>query len=226
MKTIIHIGQHKTATTSIQNWLAESRDKLKKNGYWFPNNYQDDKLHSHYMLNVLCLDKNRLSHRKSKLLNQMDSVSYEKYLSGAINWIEKEYSNAFISGCHTVVWSNEGLYLLNSIREYCQLLKLFDPYTKECKVVCCFRDKVSFLKSYSNQLKKSGFLPSDNKASFRYVKSDSWLIDYERKMLLIDEVFGSENVYFEYKKEGMISEFLKKVGIDSSCDTELRFNQS
>jgi len=128
--------------------------------------------------------------------------------------------------CHTVLWSNEGLYLLNSLLEYQKLYDLFKPYSEELKVICCFREISSFKKSYIKQLYKSGFQPSEDSDSFCYVESDSWLFDYERKKKLLDAVFLNNMVAFDYVNSGMVELFLQKAGFPELELEELRLNQS
>jgi hypothetical protein len=37
MKLILHIGTHKTGTTSLQAWLANNREALAANGVSYPH---------------------------------------------------------------------------------------------------------------------------------------------------------------------------------------------
>ena len=37
MKTILHVGMHKTATTTFQQWLYENRDALREKGIFYPD---------------------------------------------------------------------------------------------------------------------------------------------------------------------------------------------
>ena len=225
MKTLVHIGQHKTATTSIQNTLAINRSQLLQAGLWYPTELAGINFPSHYPLSVYCLAEGRFSHKKSKLAAN-DPQQLKVIMTHVVNDIKSQYQMAQANGCHTVLWSNEGLYLLNSLHEYLKLYDLFKQHSEELSVMCCFRDVSSFTKSYTNQLYNSGFQPSEDSDSFCYVKPDSWLFDFERKKMLLNHVFYNKTVVFEYKSSGMVKLFLQKAGFPELELEELRLNQS
>lgn len=225
MKTLIHIGQHKTASTSIQNTLVNNHSRLINAGLWYPTELAGIEFPSHYPLNIYCLDENRLSHKKAKLMN-----SNPKHIKSIKNLllddIAFQYKQAQNSGCHTVLWSNEGLYLLNSIDEYQRLYDLFSPFSEQIKVVCCFREVNAFKKSYTNQLYKSGFQTSKDNDSFCYVEPDSWLFDYIRKQQILSQVFNNQTEFFDYTNTGMVELFLTKAGFPNLKLEELQLNKS
>ena len=64
METIIHIGQHKTGTTSLQNKLFQERAQLNKQQFFYTNKNLNDHNTSHWILNVYALHKNRFSSKK------------------------------------------------------------------------------------------------------------------------------------------------------------------
>ncbi len=225
MKTLIHIGQHKTASTSIQNTLVNNRSSLLQAGLWYPTALAGIDFPSHYQLNIYCLDEARFSHKKAKL-KEKNPQQLNVILTDLVDEVNKQYKMAQANDCHTVLWSNEGLYLLNSLHEYQKLYDLFKPYSEELTVMCCFREIDSFKKSYIRQLYKSGFQPSKDNDSFCYVEADSWLFDYERKKMLLDAVFFNKTVVFDYVESGMVELFLKKAGFSELDLGELRLNQS
>jgi len=225
MKTLVHIGQHKTASTSIQNTLVNNRGLLLQAGLWYPTELLGIDFPSHYPLNIYSLDEGRYSHKKAKLLKN-NPQQIKVIMAELVDAIEKQYKMARANGCHTVLWSNEGLYLLNSLHEYQQLYDLLMPYSDELTVICCFREISSFKKSYIEQLYKSGFQPSKDSDSFCYVEPDSWLFDYQRKEKLLDAVFLNNTVVFDYVNSGMVQLFLQKIGFPQLKLEELRLNQS
>lgn len=226
MRTLIHIGQHKTATTSIQNSLVKNHNLLLSEGLWYPLELAGSRFPSHYPLNVYCLDKNRFSHKKAKLLKN-NKKSELKHISKELKYdIKTQYVLADTNGCDTVLWSNEGLYLLNSIHEYQKLYELFSPYSEEIIVVCCFREVESFMKSYKEQMYKSGFTPVNDSDSFCYIEPDSWLFNYKRKRFLLQEVFKENCLFFSYSENVMVEKFLNKIGYSNLVLEELLLNQS
>ena len=79
MKTIIHIGQHKTGTTSLQTYLRGHSRQFNDCGFYFHHELAGYEDVSQYMLNVYALDDNRFSPMKDKLtqagvLGSLESV--------------------------------------------------------------------------------------------------------------------------------------------------------
>ncbi len=225
MKTIIHIGQHKTATTSIQKYLQDNRRLIIKKGLYVPDKIAGFKNSSHFILNVYALDKNRFSSKKYKII----SSKGQAYLSGLKEIIKRDiaqiYQDALEQGCHQVIWSNEGLYLLNSVAEYQKLINLFTPYSTEIEVICCFREVQSYRESYIKQLKKQNISLLDDPDSYRYLEPDSWLFDYERKKNLLEQTF-SKCHYFSYDSSDNVTKFMKVIGFDYVETEKYRLNET
>ncbi len=181
MKTIIHIGQHKTGTTSIQKFLQDNRISLMRKGLYVPSNIAGYDHPSHFILNIYSLADNRYSPMKEKIIKNKG----EEYLSNLEeklkNDIESIYEEASQQKCNSVLWSNEGLYLLNSVKDYEKLNNLFSKFSSSVEIVCCFREVESYRQSYMQQLTKNKGTLSDNPDSYRYLEADSWLFDYNRK---------------------------------------------
>ena len=70
MRTFVHVGQHKTATTSIQYFLRRNAEMLLKRGLYVPDKLAGFGNPSHFALNVYSLDRKRMSSMKEKLLFQ------------------------------------------------------------------------------------------------------------------------------------------------------------
>lgn len=218
MKTIIHIGQHKTGTTSIQKFLQDNRSTLIEDCLYVPFSIAGYKHPSHFILNVYALEKDRYSSMKEDILANKG----EQYLCGLEielkKDIEKIYKDALHNKCDKVLWSNEGLYLLNSVTEYKRLIGLFSEYSTEIEVVCCFRDAKSYRESYIKQLSKQKIPPSNNPDSYRYLEPDSWLFDYKRKQNLLSEVF-KKCTYFKYDPIDNVNNFMETIG-HNTADTD------
>ncbi len=224
MKTIIHIGQHKTATTSIQKTLMNDSQKCKNSGLYFATELGGEKYHSHYPLNLYCLDDDRFSPKKEKILRSKGAAYLQQLKSQLPQQIEQHYINAREQNCDTVIWSNEGLYLLNSLVEYQRLYDLFSKNSSEMICVCCFRDVKSFQSSYKKQLKSTGFELSPKQGCYNYIEDDSWLFDYDFKKELVRKVFGNNGVFLTYQKTGMVNYFFKCLGYNNLVFDEVRMN--
>lgn len=160
---------------------------------------------------------------KEKLLKR-EPKSYISELNIQLaNDIQRHYHLAKAQECIDVIWSNEGLYLLNSIEEYIRLRNLFDIYSKKITVICCFRDKVSYKRSYTQQLIKQGIEFDEIIDSYKYVKDDSWLFDYEKKIEILHSVFD-EVITYAYDPQDNVSTFLEQIGYQTHIAEPLRLN--
>jgi len=215
MKTIIHIGQHKTGTTSIQYFLQDNRTTLVENGLY--------KHPSHFILNVYALEKDRYSSKKEEIIANKG----KQYLSELEIELKKDikiiYKDALQNKCDKVIWSNEGLYLLNTVTEYKRLIGLFSEYSTEIEVVCCFRDVKSYRESYIKQQSKLNIRPSNNPDSYRYLEPDSWLFDYKRKKDLLSEVVDIFT-YFKYDPIDNVKKFMETIGHNTANTDSYRLN--
>ena len=223
MRTFVHVGQHKTATTAIQHYLIAQRAQLEKAGLYVPDSLCGYANPSHFALNVYSLNEGRLSSMKEALL----ATKRTDYLASLGETIEKDlerhYREAVSRGCKDAVWSNEGLYLLNSEEEYQRLIELFRPYSTQVVCVCCFRAIEAYRKSYMKQHREQGLAHSEDPDSYRYFGSDSWLFDYDRKRRLLDSTFD-ESIYLAYDSGDMIGAFMRSIGYPVSGTESMRLN--
>lgn len=224
MRTLIHIGQHKTGTTSIQHYLQKYRPALAKAGLYVPDTLLGFTNPSHFLLNVYALDADRDSTAKIMLRESVDPGFYDTLESRLQQDIARHYERARDQGCRDIIWSNEGLYLLNSTTEYQRLKGLFAKYSEQLTCLCCLRDKASYLDSYRRQLHSLNLPLSDDPRSTRYLEPDSWLVDYEGKQKLLNAVF-EDTLILEYNPQDMVKTFLDAIGYEPVGDTgALRLN--
>jgi hypothetical protein len=225
MKTVIHIGQHKTGTTSIQKYLQDNREVLAQHGLYVPSKIAGYSNPSQFILNVYALDENRYSPMKEKIIRDK-GVGYLKNLETELkNDIKNIYDEASSKKCSRVIWSNEGLYLLNTETEYKRLIDLFSEHSNEIGVVCCFRDVDSYRESYKKQLARQNISLSNNTDSYRYLEPDSWLFDYEKKKDLLSRCFD-ECIYFSYDPQDNVTTFLDATHINRLGNVSIRLNET
>lgn len=223
METIIHIGQHKTGSTSLQNTLFQHRSELRKQKYFYTNKILTHEHNSHYILNVYALDRNRFSSMKEKLIKSNGEKHIEELNEQLPTEIKTIYDEALRQNCNKIIWSNEGLYLLNSKQEYERLFNLFKPFSTKITVTCCFRERESYRISYLKELQKKNISLSNIPGSCRYLKPDSWLFDYDRKKRILYEVFD-QCLFWDYKKEDNIKPFLTLFNIEIEGNINKRLN--
>lgn len=196
---------------------------LIRGGLYVPESIAGDKNPSHYILNVYALNENIYSSMKEFLLKTKPKEYFRGLREALHDEIYKHYMLAEDQGCKDVVWSNEGLYLLNSIQEYGRLRELFDKYSSGITCVCCFRDVDSYKKSYAQQQAKQGISPSDNVDSYRYLQHDSWLFDYPGKIKILKEVFD-EVITFPFDQQDNVRPFMEKIGYPIHNAESIRLN--
>lgn len=163
---LIHIGTHKTATTSFQVYL---RDR------------------------ILDLEQHGIAYLPQELSNLMAIIAVRNRLPipGTTNWtpdqtkkIRRKLEQDVADFCRihpeqTIVLSNEHLSYFRTKEEVDRVLELF-PDSRSIHVFVVFREKEDFLKSYQRQAEWSGHGPVwDDKSSPFYCGRDSWLLDYQ-----------------------------------------------
>lgn len=228
MKTFIHIGQPKTATTSIQSYMQTHRAVLAEHGIWVPSNKLAGSTElNHAVLNVYSLNKDNFSPAKERFFKHIKDDG-QKFLDSLhtdlLNDIEKIYSDARHNMCDKVLWSSEPLYFQNSAAEYKRLIALFRKHSTEINVILCLRDIESFRTSLIHQLRSMGHFPSSDPDSFKYWKPDSWLFDYKRKKNLLADSFDN-CLYFDYNPIDNLTPFFNTIGYNYPVHaTNLRIN--
>lgn len=199
--------------------------ELAEKGLYVPDYIAGYDSPSLFILSVYALKQNRYSSMKERLLK----VKSKEYFLGLERELDRDisthYLNAKNQGCKDLVWSNEGLYLLDSIEEYKRLRNLFNKYSSSVTCLCCFRDVESYRKSYTEQLKKQGISLSDDKNSYRYLEADSWLFDYARKVRILEQVFD-EVLTFPYDQLDNITAFLGQMGYSADNTKSVRLNMT
>ncbi len=216
MNTLIHIGQHKTGTTSIQKYLNRNRDCLLQHKIYvpiFPNT-------NHWKLNVYSLDDERISTMK-KILKKSEISKIKQTLKKDVETI---YKDAHAQNCNQIIWSNEGLYLLNSLKEYGRLTSLFQKLSNQIEIVCCFREIDSYKKSFFTQL--GGDVNYIDKNSCHYFGEDSYLFNYDAKRKLLSECYD-KCTFFDYNSTDNVKNFLTNTKLPECGKTNnFRYNET
>lgn len=187
MKLLIHIGTHKTATTSIQHFCALNKDTLKTNGFLYPQNND-----SAYVYNFLA---SRLAYSKKAEVEEFMKSSYDE--------AKKEK-------CDTVVISAESFFAMTVFfQDIHNNPRQFDDYwenekkliqdLKDCcsafsniQIACYFRPQDELASSLYNQFIKNVFGISDDYEGF--LKKVSPVFDYNKHVKLWENAFGQKNV--------------------------------
>ena len=161
-RIVVHVGTHKTGTTSIQqylkdNFISRNEDRIAfYQGLFFKEN--------HVELHLLSQKKQRTS--AFKYLNP--NIDYEFVLRQT-----RQNLRLFFATTHadTFVFSAEGLSYLRHVDETARLKELIGG-ASDIEIVIYLREKIHFLESYKDQLTKMGIPFSDDVTSFNYVNEE------------------------------------------------------
>lgn len=192
---IIHIGAHRTATTSVQDSLFQNKERLKELGYLYPYN----------------------TRRHQKLRNQLlaDELSVEE--SSAQMTSEAD-------GCehdiHTIILSDEDFGYIENGDFFAKFKEYFNV-----KIFFVLRRQDVWLESWYLQNTKWQWNPKLSHNSFEefIVKRDMFhWIDYNRKVKDLEKHFEQSDILLsvferEQMPDGPIAEFYSKIGI-TNCD--------
>lgn len=165
-RAVVHIGTHKTGTTSLQNWAEKNRNALQAStGLRY---YSGIFATTHAEFTLLCMRADRNTQTRARRHDWM-LPSYERQV--------RDHIEEQLAGDDDIFISDEALSYLRHADEVDRLRALLAPRDVEFYVV--LRDRQDFLRSYRRQIEAAGFPPSPYPESFAYVAEDTWLIDYE-----------------------------------------------
>ncbi len=224
----LHIGTHKTGTTSLQKFLGDHRDYIRAFGFDFYSGSQPNP-NNHTELHFAAMRPGRDSFGRLRFPDLVVDSEYKEKLRNNIGaFIEKNVG--------VTIFTNEGLSLLRYDDEVSELKNLFEKAKDDIKIILFLRNKNDFLKSYAMQIRNFGGLsPSEDQKSSLYIGRGTWLLDYEALISVYEKGFGRENVIVldydrEIRKYGdIVASFVNLIGIpkpDSINDRSYRLNIS
>ena len=179
-RLFLHIGTHKTGTTSFQKWLVDNEGALIERfglGVYhgaFPNARE---------VGLACANEDRLL--PVRHLPQWNDPTWREHVGDVIRaQLAREVPSLIVSA--------EALSFLRAPEEIERVHQLCANH--DATVLLTIRNPIEFLASWERHLTRSGYELSDNPASFAYVKHDSWLARYDQLIASYAAVFGHERV--------------------------------
>jgi len=207
-RIVIHVGIHKTGSTSIQEFLRTHREALRTlnvdffSGAHLPSN--------HVELHVAAMRLERASPFKMSAGIVVDEVYRQNVQARVRQYITQ-------SNCRCIVFSAEGLSYLRYEDEM-NRLKAMIP-TGRIEIIMYLRNAAGFLASYQREMTKHTLPAIIESDSFAYTGKDSWLVDYESRLAGFRNAFGAQNVIaLDYDHElrtagNVIPSFLNVLGV-------------
>jgi hypothetical protein len=181
-RAIVHIGTHKTGSTSLQYWLAQNISELQTHhglGVYRPIHPNGRELA------LLCANPDR----SIPTIREIPEWRSEAWRRPAWGHVRSEVERTD----EVIFFSNETLSLLRAPEELERLRDLLAP--RAIDIVLVTRNAEDFLRSWSGQLTRGGFSLSQDPTSFAYLERDSWLVDYDEIVRVNQHVFGEHHVH-------------------------------
>jgi len=189
MRIILHIGQQKTGSTSLQRFLKKNRRLLKENGILYPKS----------------LGKNK----QKVLVDIINTNSSER-----IKYIDQLQSEIKSSQADTLILSEENLY--NIDKDKMKILhKILSEITNNITVVVYLRRQDCHMVSmYQQYIRGKGIMTLED---YIEAKLDSEYYMYSRIIKKWESIF-SEIICRPYKLQGIDSrkDFINIIGISNN----------
>jgi hypothetical protein len=217
---IVHVGTHKTGSTSLQRFLLDHVVGLSRKGIAvYRGEFREG---NHIELHLAAMRCERDSFAKLGVCGHVVcDAEYTRQVA--------ERVRDFVGSCDElrVVFTSEDLCWLRHDDEIDRLRTILDVGHHEAKVVLYLRNEEDFLRSYRAQIHKvPGRQPSNDPASTLYVEPDTWLVDYDSLVSAYQRGFGADNVVVidyddQMRKVGnVIPSFLSVLGPDSADELD------
>lgn len=198
MKTIyIHIGTHKTGTTSIQNFLFKNRKKLIDRGFLYP-------------LSGIPKRKNSFGH--SHLVTViLENTEADTYNPNAGGWQELLAEANSLQEKNIVISSENFCISKFNLEQIYKIKNYLSQYT--VKIIIYLRRQDDYLISKYCQLIRAGKYSQNFK---QYIIDEKWIGDYYQLLKPWKEVFGIKNIIVrvfekEQLKNSLIDDFLDSI---------------
>ena len=197
-KLILHIGLHKTGSTSIQAALKKYKDKLIKNNI-YPYDFNLDR-----------------SEKKICTLNEFAKIKHQDKILENITKIKQE----------SILISAENLYHYSNKNKIQNLKKKLDNYFFKIKIIIFIRRQDKHTISYFQQRAKFNlsFGIYDKKKDFKisnFLKKDlSAYFNFNKTLKAWEDVFGTDNLTVKsFEKNdlylnNLIKDFFNNLDID------------
>lgn len=223
-KIVLHIGLHKTGTTSFQKFVLENENVFFKKGI---HPYKPIYRNHSYTANEIGLSVLRPGVIDDLVkgpwnvdIEFFDKSQWRDRISARIEEICKT------SDCKVLLISGEWMSFIRTQGEIDALKKLFPSFI-ETHIVMVRRKKSDWWRSYCSEVAKwKDRIPGPVNASrnsHAHLDPSGWLMDFEIVEYLFRKNFNSIST-LEYNHKGMVGPLLYEMGITDEVIDEPRHN--
>lgn len=207
MRLILHVGAHKTGTTSIQKFLRKNELTLKKHNIIYPNFDiigKPKKYAHHELSHAIASKSNILTYANAK---SFINKCHELYSDKTVIISAEPFYRHFISQSDSFnIWRAKETYIK----------RVADLFGEDIEITFVFRRQDSFAASlYQENVKVNRY----SKSFDNFIIDFSYYFNYYRNVKLWSKYFKKINVYtFEELliENNLEINFLKKLGLSIS----------
>lgn len=190
-RLFLHIGQPKTATTTIQNYLLTNRDVLARNGWLYPRAILQGTAH-HPLGNFFDVPQHWIVSADPEACKR--DLLYE----------------IATTGCENVILSTESLFFIRKVERAAEYFRGFDT-----RIVATLRRQDEWIESAFRDMTKTGDWIG---GPYKFYEAKSYALDYPSILDRWAAAFGRENIIvdvFEKSASRLPVEerFLQKIGV-------------
>ena len=218
-RSILHIGFHKTGSTSIQAFLGRFRGRLAELGLAV---YEGMQVPDNHVELQLAITTNGLLQKAGMATRPVLQALRAGYTADAAyrSRVEDRIRRFAESAKEPIaVFSSEAVSVLRTDEQLCWLKSVLPG---PVSILAYLREPQAYLEAFRATMKLLGVAESDDPTSVAYVKEDTWLADYEARLAPFRRTFGTENVVvIDYDErvaaEGtVIPSFLRVLGVEAA----------
>ncbi|ELP9120248.1 hypothetical protein QTU61_000792 [Campylobacter lari] len=216
MTAYVHIGTHKTGTTSIQLFLKENIDLLQKQGIYCPQSTTMWNRIQHRMLKPILEEcfNNRIDRNSNELICHIKTEHYRHEIDNLKNEINLNKNKKFL-------FSDEGFSWWFADKEKVKLIKFFfnELGFKNIVIILYLREFQDFFNSLTSEDIKNGrmyFKTNLYADKNPYINS----FDYAYICKNYSDIFGKENMTVrlfdknEFYQGDLLKDFIHSIGLE------------
>lgn len=211
MKAILHVGTHKTGTTTIQNFAAANRAELARRGLIYPDyRFLDrpDPVGHHDLARALSSEQRHGMIQPDDVRRLVDHLARTTAASDTLLISAEPFYRHLRFDPAT---GTKGNWWEDRARYVSLMAEIFGPLNPEILVV--FRRQDDFIESNYQEAVKSG---GQTQAFPDYIESNPNLVNYRGQLDLLQKAFPKVRVriFEDIAKPDLLTGFFSDLGID------------